>query len=735
MLKPSDGFSMALTGALIVFAHSGLAALAVYGMQRLGWLDRPGWLFPVVLFVVQGLAGSLAAVFTSQRMIRYTRQSDMGLFKDSLFFSNGAMMMLIDPLTGDIQDVNPAAVEFYGYPREQLVGMNISRLDTLPQEVVQTRIKNAINRNQPSFYVTHRLASGEERNVEAFSGPARVGDRDLVFSIVYDVTDQVRVEAALRESIIRFEEALVGVRLIACVMDAEGRVTFCNDYFAGMVGWKKEEIIGKNFLENFLPASEETERIKMLNELVFGEQIAFHTHNNIQTRSGEVIPAAWNVVPLRLSGKLAGVVAVGEVVADQPEPPADVTERVRELTEIQRAGHCITSSLELNQALDGLTSAARMLLDCRCAAVMLLDAETRELEITAIQCAHPDGSPLSSMPHQAGDRFPADIGVLGQVTASAEMAVAHGGLGHPVMPPGAPGNGLIAAAPLLFQSELLGIFLVEQASDGDFNKLQSAILNVLADLAAAAVANHRLVESERQTVIRLKESQEQLIQSERLSVMGRMVGFLTHEINNPLQSLRAGMDLLSEAALPPEKQRQYIEIASREVDRLSRIVGRVLGANRPSTDLKARVYINLVLVEVLMLLETQLERKQIKLERCYAPDLPGVEGYFDQLHQMLLNMLLNALAAMEHGGTLTIRTEWDQPSGQVHIIIQDDGPGISPEALPHIFDPFFTTRHNGTGLGLSVCKNIVETHHGTIEVKSQPGQGATFIMRFPALPE
>jgi two-component system, NtrC family, sensor kinase len=138
-----------------------------------------------------------------------------------------------------------------------------------------------------------------------------------------------------------------------------------------------------------------------------------------------------------------------------------------------------------------------------------------------------------------------------------------------------------------------------------------------------------------------------------------------------------------------------------------------------------------LLEETIKLFEKRFERSRIAVAREYDPKLPTIQGISDQLHQVLLNLILNGVTAMPKGGTLTLSTTWDESCNQVQLAIKDNGVGISPDVLPHIFEPFYTSRPDGHGLGLPVSYSIIEKHQGQITVESAPGSGSTFTIILP----
>ncbi|HMD17369.1 MAG TPA: ATP-binding protein, partial [Terriglobales bacterium] len=166
-----------------------------------------------------------------------------------------------------------------------------------------------------------------------------------------------------------------------------------------------------------------------------------------------------------------------------------------------------------------------------------------------------------------------------------------------------------------------------------------------------------------------------------------------------------------------------------EITRISRTLTDLLETARPRRPEVRRSNLNTTVEHAVMLARQQVLSRPIKIELQKAPDLPEVEHDSDQIHQVLLNLLLNAVQAMEGAGS--VRVEIGSREGYASVLVSDPGRGISPQNLPNIFRPFYTTKGNGTGLGLSLARRIVEDHHGSIEVSSVLGKGSQFTVLLP----
>jgi two-component system NtrC family sensor kinase len=228
-----------------------------------------------------------------------------------------------------------------------------------------------------------------------------------------------------------------------------------------------------------------------------------------------------------------------------------------------------------------------------------------------------------------------------------------------------------------------------------------------------------------------KRLEEQLRQSQKMEAIGRLAASLAHEINNPLQALSSGLRLLGRADLDERKRSQYLTITNREVNRLIGIVERVIGFYRPPTDMPSPTDIHVLLDETLVLAREKLLQSHITVQRDWAGDLPLVDAIADQLEQVFLNLILNAIGAMPDGGTLAVSTGRTKDDSAIGVRFADTGHGIAPEHFDHIFEPFYTTQPQGMGLGLAISYNIVKQHGGNIEVESQPGEGAAFTVTLP----
>jgi signal transduction histidine kinase len=217
-----------------------------------------------------------------------------------------------------------------------------------------------------------------------------------------------------------------------------------------------------------------------------------------------------------------------------------------------------------------------------------------------------------------------------------------------------------------------------------------------------------------------------------------MAAGLAHEIRNPLGSIKGAAQLLQPgAAHPPDNTREFLDIIVEEVNRLNKIVSQFLDYARPYRGEQRPLEVNDVVKKTLALLNKEQGGHNVEIVTSYADGLPPVRADAEQLLQVFLNLSLNALQAMAQGGRLLVSTSLRRATRRgaaaafFEVRFRDTGVGIPPGDQRNLFIPFFTTKEKGTGLGLPISQRIIENHGGTIEVRSQPGEGATFTVLLP----
>ncbi|MGH8545732.1 MAG: ATP-binding protein [Gammaproteobacteria bacterium] len=257
------------------------------------------------------------------------------------------------------------------------------------------------------------------------------------------------------------------------------------------------------------------------------------------------------------------------------------------------------------------------------------------------------------------------------------------------------------------------------------------------EIGSLAMAFDQMAERLMQRERELKESQNILRRADRLSSLGLLTAGLAHEIRNPLVAIRTFTQLLPERYEDAEFRDGFQGLALKEVDRICGLINDLLSFARPSRPNVAEENLNDVVDGIARILETEAKEKNVEITRDYDPHLPKVWIDREQMKQVFMNLILNAIQAMRDGGSLFVSTRLNSKddSGEsrqfLQVEIRDTGVGIPEENLEHIFDPFFTSKDEGSGLGLSVSHQIVQEHGGYIVVQSKVEKGTTFFINLP----
>lgn len=298
------------------------------------------------------------------------------------------------------------------------------------------------------------------------------------------------------------------------------------------------------------------------------------------------------------------------------------------------------------------------------------------------------------------------------------------------------GLGCYACAPLGGRDQHFGVLLVEfdTAAEGSASE-RLRFLDLFAGQAAAALENARLLHRLEGAHRELRAVQEQLIQGEKLAVLGEMAAQVAHELKNPLVSVGGFAQRLTRLELNDSRAVEYAAIIAREVRRLEEMLGNILAFSKKQLICLEECDLNQLFYEALSLETEPQQRAGIELLTEIEMPLPALVGDCRQLRQVVLNLLANARQAMPNGGRIVLRSGPCTLRGEEGVVIEveDSGGGIPAEIMRNIFNPFFSTHPKGTGLGLSISHRIIEQHHGEIEVFNAE-RGACFIVRLPLHP-
>jgi len=387
------------------------------------------------------------------------------------------------------------------------------------------------------------------------------------------------------------------------------------------------------------------------------------------------------------------------------------------LREISTSLH---SGAHIEDVLDTIVKKSAEMLNARGALVRILNSETRQLELGAAYGLSDQYVSKGPIPSEE---------IITDLCRQNRIITIHDILNDPRVqyPKEAWTEGIrmMIDAPITYKDDVLGILRIYFDEPREFSDEELHYIILIAERGASVIQKAQLIEMQESRYDQLA------LQTEKLSALGRMAAGIAHEINNPL----AGILLFSSNLLKKAPQegtfREGLEIIMQETLRCKAIIQELLEFSRPSEPKAFLTNVNKVIVKALHLLENEFRLQRIRLEMDLSKQLPDVLIDENQIEQILVNLLLNAIQAIEDQGTVAVRSYVSSDRKCVAIDISDTGCGIPPENMSKIFEPFFSSKAKGTGLGLAVTYGIVQKHGGHVYAFSQPKQGSRFIVELP----
>ena len=625
--------------------------------------------------------------------------------------------------------INQKGCEVLGRPREEILGANW--FDRFVPERLRKETRGVFRRlmdgsTEAAEYFENPVltARGEERIIAWRNTVIRDARGRIVGTLSSgdDVTERRRSEATARTVL---EAAAEGIVMVG----PDGHITMINAKLEEMFGYRREELLGQP-LETLLP--------ERLRDTHAAHRLGYFAQPRTRPMGKglglDLIGRRKDGTEFPIEVSLSYMEAAGSVVA-----MAFVTD----ITERKRAELRLKTQFAVTQILaesGALREATPRLLEAICEGVgwevgELWFFDPRAGVLRRAGGWHQPAADLLEFDLKSREVvLPPGTGLIGKVWASGEPALITDVGADPAFARRrlAAEAGLKAAFafPVRARDEVFGVmaFFSRRPRQPDPDLLQ-----VMADIGSriGGYLERRRAEAE------LQRQREVLYQGEKLAALGRLAAGVVHEMNNPLGIMLSRIELLLmavEGGGAPAEVREDLQVLHRNTQRVARVAQSLLSFARHSPREHGPVDLNHVVEETMVLVQKAMSADGVRISTALDPALPQLFGDPGALQQVLLNLLTNAREAMAGGGEIRIETgpAPDCPDW-LRLVVSDTGPGIPPEALPKIFDPFFTTKPDGTGLGLSVSYGIVQDHHGTVEVQSEPGKGATFTLSFPAL--
>jgi two-component system NtrC family sensor kinase len=609
----------------------------------------------------------------------------------------------------------------------------LRRLGRAPAEVIGSLCEDSLPRDRvawagcPYCQGARTFDEGEDPCFGGFSmvstSSYREQGSDLrgTIHVVRDVTDRRLAEEKYK---LLFEQMQEGV----FVATPDGVVQECNDAFVRMLGCaSREEVIALN-LDREVYASQER-RAEFRRE-VEAHNFVRNFEVLLRRRDGTILSAMESSFATRdPQGKIERYQGFLLDVTEKKQAEDEIRRRNRELNALNAMAMIANQSFDMDEILNLTLRQMILLLEARAGSIYVVDSTTGTFRRRADW-----GRNGTENVRETVIELPEGFGDL--VTRSRTEVLTAEYLPHlpaaaaRFVSSGEPGSWIWV---LLWGRECpLGMMGIRRDAGQKWSSSDENLLVATSRQLATTIEKVRLYEETSRAYEDLRHTQEQLLQSEKMSAVGQLISGVAHELNNPLTAILGYAQLLESEGLS-SRAADFVAKLFRQAQRTHRVVQNLLSFARQRKPQRYRVDVRKVLEETLVLREYDLKVNGIKLEREIVSELPGVVADPHQLEQVFLNIINNALDAMLEkgkGGLLRVCVYTD--GGKVHVEFQDSGPGIKEPNK--VFDPFYTTKSvgKGTGLGLSICYGIIKEHGGDIAARNRQGGGACIEIRLPS---
>lgn len=431
-----------------------------------------------------------------------------------------------------------------------------------------------------------------------------------------------------------------------------------------------------------------------------------------------------NTYELQIKGLKERIAELEEEIAVKDRDKSEMKESLDELLSLQKLSEAIRSTLSAEEVVEALIHLTEKILPVESCGAFLLEEDTGRLQ--AVGASKPSSLLSKAAAAQSGE------GIM-------DWAISQG---KPIVVPDmeslsndmdASSERNFVIAPFVVGNRGIGVFLIYTSmSQQAFTRHTIELLSLLTSQAAVAIENARIYKALYDTHQALKASQAQLVYTSRLAAIGELATAVAHEVNNPLQIMLGYVQLILMQDYVREAERKRLNMVRSQIEHISSITNGLLKfAHREENGGQFEwMDVRELLMRLVVLTRHALLRDHIEMQVSVDPDLPLIMGQESRLQQALMNLISNAHHAMSEGGVLSIRAH--SKDGLLEMCFSDTGTGIPEEHMPHIFEPFFTTKgERAAGLGLSVCREVVEMHKGRIRVESEVGRGTTFWIYLP----
>lgn len=588
--------------------------------------------------------------------------------------------------------VNTSLASMLGYTVDELTDGSIDPVDLIHPEfrsVLLDQYLEMLKQGTQPYCDTFKALrkDGTEIWLRKSSTCILFGGQPAVQTTFVDITNQKQMANSLRESEQRYKTIVETANEGMWITDAEGKITFTNDRFAQMIGYTADELAGRLICDFVDPEWKSHAQMYVSGK---ASTPAAHRDFKFTRRDGSDLWGLLSITALKNNdGSFSGTLGMVIDVTDRKKIERQLDQYRSHLEQLidQRTSDLI----KLNQFKENILAtipSSIIVLDNDLNVISYNDNFCKTFDITDSQIIGRHLCDLIDCTEQNNNQCP--------IVESLKKAFSGS------------------------QPNITFECVIHRKSEENIFKVRISTLSHEDQKALLVLEN----------ISQQKTMESQLVVSERLAATGRLAASIAHEINNPLQAITTHLDLIKEHLPADFPELDSYFIIKNSLAKIRDIIKQILDIYQSSRHDKTSIDINTIVHQVTSLLQNQIRIKGVNLRLDLSPQLPLILGHHQQLHQVLVNILLNAFDCTRKDDTIFIRTY--ATDTDIMITIRDTGSGIDPEYINHIFDPFFSIKKQSSlGLGLFVCQGLVKNHNGSISVESTPGKGSTFTISLP----
>jgi PAS domain S-box-containing protein len=718
----------------------------VYEQACLSLADFPAVRLALLSLSLFGAIFAIGLFVMSRKRMSPTRVSIDSVYRQIVETAFEAFIRIDSK--GVIVDWNARAEAIFGWSRSEAIGQTVSDL-VIPERYRKAH-QDGIRRYSATgegpvlnkrVEITGLHKAGHELPVELMISPIKWRKTHMFAAFIRDMREQRQSEEArvrLADIVQSSDDAIISKTL-------DGIILSWNPAAEKLFGYSSQEAVGKPMLM-LIPPERHTEEPAILTRIANGERVD-HFETVRVRKGGRRIDVSVSIAPMKDSqGRIVAASKIARDITERKAAEAKAQAQLIRLNLLHQITRAVSGRLDLGSiyqvVLRSLEEHLRFDFGCICD----YDATRQELTVGHVGTGSQKMGlelALKEQAHIAIDANGLSRCVGGQLVYEPDT--------RGVMLPfpqklAVAGLRSLVAAPLLVESKVFGVLVAARREAHSFSSGECEFLRQLSEHIALAAHEAELYVSLQQAYDDLRQTQQAVMQQERLRVLGQMASGIAHDINNALSPMALSTEILleNESELSP-RTRKHLQMIQQATDDVAKTVARMKEFYRqrePQLTLSP-VDINALVQQVVELTRArwsdipQQHGVVIEMRTEFALDPPAIMGVESEIREALINLVFNAVDAMPNGGALTLRTrtvEHSQgPSNLRNVLVEvaDTGAGMDEETQRRCLEPFFTTKgERGTGLGLAMVYGVVQRHSADLEIESAPGKGATVRLRF-----